>query len=80
MTILVSADGRRCDEACYNAKRLGCHCICGGRNHGLGLEHALANQREYQEAINQSASGEMDDIHAHEDDDIEDDDTEDDDL
>lgn len=67
MTILVSTDGRRCDEACYNAKRLGCHCICGGRNHGLGLQHALENQREYQDAINASADGEMDEIeHEHE--------------
>lgn len=31
---------RKCDERCYNAKRLGCDCICGGVNHGLGREHA----------------------------------------
>jgi hypothetical protein len=23
-----------------------CHCICGGRNHGKGLERAVENTRE----------------------------------
>jgi hypothetical protein len=41
-TILIDPDsGRRCDAACYNAKRLGCHCICGGKNHGKGFAHAM---------------------------------------
>jgi len=39
--VMESEDGRRCDERCYDAKRLGCRCICGGKNHGLGLLHAL---------------------------------------
>jgi hypothetical protein len=26
----------RCDATCYGAKLKRCHCICGGRNHGVG--------------------------------------------
>ena len=36
----------RCDVRCYDARRLECHCICGGRNHGAGLERALTNTAE----------------------------------
>ncbi len=36
----------RCDARCYNAKEPHCDCICGGRNHGRGLEKALAQTRE----------------------------------
>ena len=41
MTVLIDPEGHKCDARCYDAKRLGCSCICGGKNHGLGLEHAL---------------------------------------
>jgi len=34
---------RRCDAKCYNAKHLECHCICGGTNHGAGIEQASKN-------------------------------------
>lgn len=34
---------QRCDERCYNAKSGKCECICGGRNHGVGIEKALDN-------------------------------------
>lgn len=45
MVVDVSGDGHRvCDERCYNAKRLGCSCVCGGKNHGLGLRRALEGQ------------------------------------
>jgi hypothetical protein len=34
----------RCDARCYDAKAGGhCDCVCGGRNHGVGLAKALAN-------------------------------------
>lgn len=36
---------QRCDARCYNAKRGGCKCICGGRNHGAGITKALDNVR-----------------------------------
>lgn len=39
MKVLVKGD-RACDQRCYDARRLGCSCVCGGANHGLGLEHA----------------------------------------
>jgi hypothetical protein len=53
MVILMDGDGRKCDEKCYNAKRIGCHCICGGHNHGLGLEHALKTAHDLQEAADE---------------------------
>lgn len=37
---------RRCDARCYNATHGRCSCICGGENHGVGLERALANTLE----------------------------------
>ena len=37
---------RRCDARCYNAKGPKCRCICGGRNHGVGLQKAIENTRE----------------------------------
>ena len=51
MTLIeqISASGqrrRRCDARCYNAKRPKCHCICDGRNHGVGLERAMARTQE----------------------------------
>lgn len=33
----------RCDATCYLAKGKTCTCICGGLNHGVGEEQALAN-------------------------------------
>jgi hypothetical protein len=35
----------RCDERCYDAKELNCHCICQSANHGVGLKKALENTR-----------------------------------
>lgn len=37
---------RRCDARCYNAHGGECDCICGGRNHGAGVDKALDNVRE----------------------------------
>jgi hypothetical protein len=36
---------RRCDSRCYNAQGGQCKCICGGRNHGAGIDKALENVR-----------------------------------
>lgn len=35
-----------CDAKCYDAKHPDCDCICGGRNHGVGLAQAIENTRE----------------------------------
>jgi predicted RNase H-like HicB family nuclease len=39
-------DQGRCDAKCYNATEPECDCICGGRNHGAGLQQAMDNTRE----------------------------------
>lgn len=39
-------DAGRCDAKCYGAELPVCDCICGGRNHGAGLEKALDQTRE----------------------------------
>ncbi len=36
----------RCDARCYEASEPECNCVCGGRNHGAGLEQAVDNTRE----------------------------------
>ncbi len=48
LLIARSAAGRvigRCDERCYLSQHNQCRCICGGRNHGVGLQAAAANSR-----------------------------------
>jgi len=40
----------RCDAKCYNAESPDCHCICGGKNHGVGLKKAIDNTRELAES------------------------------
>lgn len=47
----------RCDAKCYNAEHPHCDCICGGRNHGAGLEKALDNTREYARQIIEEYAG-----------------------
>lgn len=43
-----SSDGTegRCDARCYNADHPQCDCVCGGRNHGVGLKQAQENTSE----------------------------------
>lgn len=36
----------RCDAKCYNAKHTKCTCVCGGRNHGVGLKEAVDNTQD----------------------------------
>lgn len=43
-------DQGRCDAKCYEAREEPCDCICGGRNHGAGLEQATDNTRELAES------------------------------
>lgn len=40
----------RCDAKCYNATVEKCDCICGGRNHGAGIQKAVDNTREMWES------------------------------
>lgn len=40
---------RRCDARCHDATEPNCECICGGANHGAGLQQALKNTREMAE-------------------------------
>jgi hypothetical protein len=50
---------RRCDERCYSAKHKNCHCVCLGRNHGVGILKALENVRETFLPIIEKAAGGM---------------------
>ena len=54
MTTVISAhnsDGciGRCDSKCHDATHETCTCICGGANHGKGLETAISNTRQMAE-------------------------------
>lgn len=33
----------RCDARCYDATSPDCDCVCGGKNHGVGLQQAAQN-------------------------------------
>ena len=37
---------RRCDGWCYDAKSTTCHCVCGGKNHGVGEQQAIENTKQ----------------------------------
>ena len=63
MTVLQMGK-RKCDESCYNAKHIGCNCICHGKNHGLGLQHALDTASQTAEAINAEVVESDDDTEA----------------
>ncbi len=41
----------RCDAKCHYAVHPECDCVCGGRNHGVGLEQARENTREMAEEL-----------------------------
>ncbi len=53
MTLIsaYNSDGSmgRCDAKCHNAFTPAhtCDCVCGGRNHGVGLKKAMENTKEY---------------------------------
>lgn len=50
-TIITATSGngktRRCDARCYNARGKKCTCICGGRNHGVGLNQAISQSADW---------------------------------
>lgn len=46
----------RCDAKCYNAKGRECDCICGGKNHGVGLKQAVENTVNLAETLVESAT------------------------
>lgn len=46
MEKIGSGPTRRCDQRCYGARGGHCDCICGGKNHGAGIDKALDNVRE----------------------------------
>ncbi|WP_289009066.1 hypothetical protein [uncultured Thermomonospora sp.] len=35
----------QCNATCYEASGKVCRCVCGGANHGVGLEQAVVNTR-----------------------------------
>lgn len=46
LILAKSSKGRvtgRCDEKCYNGTGATCYCVCGGKNHGMGLVYAAKN-------------------------------------
>ena len=53
VTLIEFRNGRgvigRCDAKCYTAQHPDCDCICGGRNHGTGLQRDIENTRELAE-------------------------------
>lgn len=55
MCTLITVGGhgstRRCTAICYDAKGPKCDCICGGRNHGKGLQAAQAETAEHAREI-----------------------------
>lgn len=46
LTVGNSEGERRCDAKCYDATEPHCDCVCGGKNHGAGLQRALENTAE----------------------------------
>jgi hypothetical protein len=41
----------RCDASCYEATKPVCKCICGGRNHGVGVTRAVENTHQIAQVI-----------------------------
>lgn len=47
LIVVETPGGRRsCDAKCYLAVGGECDCVCGGMNHGVGCEQAIANTAE----------------------------------
>jgi len=60
MTTIIIAKNKngvitgRCDASCYNAKSKKCTCVCGGDNHGRGINSAIlytSRHKKYFETI-----------------------------
>jgi hypothetical protein len=50
-TVLAVYNGEgcvgRCDARCHEARTPECDCICGGRYHGVGADHAVRAATEH---------------------------------
>jgi hypothetical protein len=50
VVLSVSTSGHRtrvCNARCYDGKpETKCRCVCGGKNHAVGLEKAIENARK----------------------------------
>jgi len=55
MVLITAFEGKRrfavCDAACYDNDKPHCRCICNGRNHGVGLHHAMGFTANHPRAI-----------------------------
>lgn len=47
----------RCDANCYEARHPECDCVCGGMNHGAGLDRAIDNTRRHAEQMVERYAG-----------------------
>lgn len=56
-TLIQTHGGDRCDARCYDARGPDCSCVCGGRNHGKGLQAALEQTLESFEEIREDKIG-----------------------
>ncbi len=60
MTTLITAYDKsgpigRCDAKCHYAYQPGCTCICGGKNHGVGIHKAIENLESIEEWLDLEA-------------------------
>jgi len=46
-----ATDPLTCRETCYDNPRPRPHCVCGGRNTGIGLDKAIQSNQKYQKEI-----------------------------
>jgi hypothetical protein len=51
ITVGNSEGQRSCDAKCYDATGPQCDCVCGGRNHGVGIKKAQENTHELAKEI-----------------------------
>lgn len=56
MTLIQVGTRRRCDARCYDARHPKCDCVCGGANHGVGLDKAVHNTRVMAQAMVEKAT------------------------
>ena len=60
MVVMTSQDGQhKCDARCYDAKWFACSCVCGGKNHGKGLGHAINHNTLSGKSLVEFATNEM---------------------
>jgi hypothetical protein len=47
----VEGRARSCDAKCHRAKRPSCHCICGGKYHGIARDRTEPSSLEEAEKM-----------------------------